>query len=402
MSLKKKLLRMKTHVKEESAQPTAPAKEITQDEAAFRELGFYPFYLDGGTSYRRKVIYPYPEGKFIQERLEHLRSRWQAETEHHPLHFHTNSGKLLFFDTETTGLSTGAGTMIFLIGYARVIDAGIEVTQHFLTGPEQEAAFMGGFLDDFSDEDVIVSYNGKSFDWPQVRSRHAFLRRELPRLPEAGHIDLLHAARRFWKEELPSCRLAVVEEYKLHQKRENDTPGSLAPLLYFDYVHSNDPLPLRGIVDHHEQDVQTLIELYILLAEKACTDASHITASEHEKAAHWWESLKYWQRAEQHWKTADILAEKPSAFRLYRLALNYRKQKNDIQAKHLLEQVSQAPFPMPEAMEELAKYYENKEKDLDKALAAVEKGLTSRTPDKIKQQLRKRRTRILLKKEKRV
>lgn len=402
MSLRKKLLRMNTHVKEEQTDAAPAAPEQSEDTSKFEELGFYPFYLDGNISYRRKIVYPYPAGKHLRERLAALRKRWMEEEDEHPLHFHTELGNLLFFDTETTGLSTGAGTMIFLIGYARLTVDGVEVTQHFLTGPEQEAAFMGGFLDDFKEEDIIVSYNGKSFDWPQVRSRHAFLRRELPKLPEAGHIDLLHAARRFWKDELPSCRLAIVEEHKLHNKRLNDTPGSLAPLLYFDYVHSQNPLPLKGIVDHHDQDVQTLIELYVLLAEKACTDAAHTSASEHEKAAHWWESLKYWKRAEHHWKTADSMAEKPSSYRLFRMALNQRKQKKYEASKDLLERLSMFPHPLPEAMEELAKYYENTEKDLQKALWAVEKGFTSRTADKTKAQLRKRKARILQKKEKRL
>ncbi|SDN32238.1 ribonuclease H-like domain-containing protein [Alkalicoccus daliensis] len=396
MSLKKKLLRMKPGVKEE--EKTIPQEP--EDVDKFKELGFYPFYLDGDISYRRKVLYPFTEENNLKASLEKLKNIWKMDEAAHPLHFSKEVGNLLFFDTETTGLSTGAGTMIFLIGYARVLEEGIEVTQHFLTGPEQEAAFMGGFLDDFSEEDIIVSYNGKSFDWPQVKSRHAFLRRELPKLPEAGHIDLLHAARRFWKNELPSCRLAVVEEHKLLIKRHNDTPGSLAPLLYFDYVHSKDPFPLKGIIDHHEQDVISLVRLYILLAEKACTYAEHTSAAEHEAAAHWWESLKQWERAEHHWRLADKLADKPSSQRLYRMALNLRKQNKVVKAITILESLQAAKYPHAEAMEELAKYYENTEKNLDKALKAVETGLTSAAPEKTVLKLRKRRDRIRTKKEK--
>jgi uncharacterized protein len=197
---------------------------------------------------------------------------------------------------------------------------GIEVTQHFLPGPENEAAFLGGFLEDFGEDDILVSYNGKSFDWPQVRSRHTFLRRELPKLPETGHIDLLHAARRFWKEELPSCRLSIVEAEKLGEKRIGDTPGSLAPLLYFDYLQSKDPQPLKGIIDHHDQDVRSLVQLYTLLAEKLTSESTHTSSKEHEAAAHWWEALKHFEKAEWHWLEAERKAEKPSQQRIYRLA----------------------------------------------------------------------------------
>ena len=47
----------------------------------------------------------------------------------------------------------------------------------------------------------MVTYNGKAFDWPQVKTRHTLIREHVPKLPPFGHFDLYHAARRMWKHQ---------------------------------------------------------------------------------------------------------------------------------------------------------------------------------------------------------
>ncbi|QKS71309.1 ribonuclease H-like domain-containing protein [Paenalkalicoccus suaedae] len=364
MSLKKKLLRMKTHLQtEEPKEITPPKQEVAtkNEEDAFRELGFEPFYFDNQVSYRKRVMYDYEEG--LYDRLHALNF---IGIEQHPLAFTEHPSKLLFFDTETTGLSSGAGNMIFLLGYVRAHDTGLEVTQHLLPQPTEEAAFMSGFLDDFLEDDRIVSYNGKSFDWPHVKSRHAFLRKFLPKLPETGHIDLLHAARRLWKDELPSCRLAIVEEHKLKKPRVGDTPGSLAPLLYMDFVRERDPAILAGIIEHNDQDVRSLVTLYVLLAEKVL-GYSHTEIHEHEKIAKWYETLKLEEKAEYHYKEAITRAVTPSREAHFRLGKLYKKQKRYQEAKHELHQAIATALPHTDALLELAKLYEHQEKDVDMA-----------------------------------
>ncbi|MCK9907287.1 ribonuclease H-like domain-containing protein, partial [Frankia sp. Cpl3] len=74
----------------------------------------------------------------------------------------------------------------------------------------------------------LVTYNGKAFDWPQVKTRHTLLRDSVPELPIFGHFDLLHGARRLWKDELESCRLANIEREKLGSFRQDDVPGYMA------------------------------------------------------------------------------------------------------------------------------------------------------------------------------
>ncbi len=81
------------------------------------------------------------------------------------------------------------------------------------------------------------------------------LRDRLPKLPDFGHFDLLHGARRLWKHKLERVSLSAVENEELAFKRDEDTPGYLAPMLYFQFLKAEDPALLKGVLSHNEQDV---------------------------------------------------------------------------------------------------------------------------------------------------
>ncbi|WP_280771878.1 ribonuclease H-like domain-containing protein [Salipaludibacillus daqingensis] len=385
MSIKSKLIRMKKHLQTETndkKESTELEKDSSSDEIphetlsledSFSKLGFVPFYFDGERSYRKRVVYTYDQkrDKALLRSMTKLKDFWSSDLTTHPLSFHGKStDRLLFFDTETTGLSTGAGNVIFLIGYARLKAEGIEVTQHLLESPSNEAAFLSGFLEDFAEDDYLVTYNGKSFDWPQVKSRHAFIRKELPKLPEFGHIDLLHSARRLWKHELPSCRLSIVEEEKLHISRENDTPGSLAPLLYFDYLHEKDPHHLAGIIKHNDQDVRSLAYLYEQIAMKIIFSSNgNTTSMEHYYIGDWFEKLGNYEWAFYHYEQSIERSSRPFSQAYYRLGLLNKKLGNKQEAIRLLStSLHQTTFPPLEAWIELSKLAEHYEKDMEKAI----------------------------------
>lgn len=342
-------------------------------ETEFKEMGFEPFYFDGERSYRKRLLYPFDgeRDRLLVDSFHRLKSFWEENDHDHPLSFRGKSlDRLLFFDTETTGLSTGAGNVIFLIGYARLTEEGIEVTQHLLESPSDEAAFLSGFLEDFAEDDYLVSYNGKSFDWPQVKSRHAFIRKQLPKLPSFGHIDLLHSARRLWKHELPSCRLSIVEEHKLHIYRKHDIPGSMAPILYFDYLHDKDPLHLKGVIDHNDQDVRSLVYLYEEIARKLFFSKEVRSSSmEHFYIGDWFEKLSMYEWAETHYKKAIECSTQSFSQGYFRLGLLYKKMGEKKKAIDNLEtSIDKSAFPPVEAWIELSKYAEHDEKNVAKAL----------------------------------
>ncbi|AOM83038.1 putative exonuclease [Salisediminibacterium beveridgei] len=378
MNLKAKLKQMKSHLEEvEHVIDTESHRrdDDKQDEIqeSFKQLGFHPFYFEGETAYRKKIVYPFSDGeRDLFQQLHLMTEYWGESMGSHPL---STSGRspeeLLFFDTETTGLSHGAGNRIFLIGYARVRREGMEVTQHLLKDPGHETAFLTGFLDELNRSDYIVSYNGKSFDWPQVKSRHALLQAMLPSLPETGHIDLLHAARRLWKDELPSCRLAVVEEEKLGITRVDDVPGRMAPILYQEYLFDQHPHALKGIIEHNDQDVRTLVRLYLEITERYLGGHRPMTWKEHLGAAKWAEQVSQYELAELHY-TKTIQSEDVSAEVYYHHGQLMKKLKRYDEAKHCLLKATHAKSEVSlKASLELAKLFEHQLKEPCKALQLI-------------------------------
>jgi hypothetical protein len=87
--------------------------------------------------------------------------------------------------------------------------------------------------------------------------------------PVFYHADLLHPCRRLWKRVLPNCSQAAVETLILGLDRSGDTPGALAPDIWFSFLRSGDPLALSGICDHNVKDIAGLAVLFLALADIA-------------------------------------------------------------------------------------------------------------------------------------
>ncbi len=292
MSLKAKLKRMEVHMKQEPLQeePTKTATNAEKSAGNWHEFGLIPHHFEDQVCYIRETKHAldstYGEKTFRQYQDDLL--KWESTSFSHPL---SSKGiplkKLIFFDTETTGLSAGAGTQMFLLGFACFEEEEVVVRQYFLPSPDSESALYHYFLHDVGKLDHLVSFNGKAFDWPRLKTRHAYLRDTVPKLPQFGHYDLLHAARRLWKHSLPSCRLGVLEEEILGIKRSEDTPSHLIPLLYFDFVREQKLEFISSIFEHHEKDVLSLIALYSRLTEKITGWEEETSLDERLQLAKW-------------------------------------------------------------------------------------------------------------------
>ena len=167
-----------------------------------------------------------------------------------------------YFDTETTGLSTGAGTVIFLAGVARLEAGQISVRQYLLPDYPHEPALLRALAADLAASARLVTYNGRGFDLPMLSARMTFhgLFREQASLP-AAHDDLLPDARRLFRRPLGGARLADVETGVLGVRRTSDCPGSEVPLRYFGYLRGGSPDILAEVLDHNFQDVVSLAML---------------------------------------------------------------------------------------------------------------------------------------------
>ena len=164
-----------------------------------------------------------------------------------------------YFDTESTGLSTGAGTVIILAAVGRLDDGAIVVRQALLPDYPDEPALLRTVMNWLAGAERLVTYNGRGFDLPLLSARMTIhgLGRDLVRLP-ARHDDLLPAARRMWRRVLGSARLADVERGVLAVQRRGDCPSSEVPQRWFAYVAGASPDLLAAVIDHNAQDVASL------------------------------------------------------------------------------------------------------------------------------------------------
>ena len=168
--------------------------------------------------------------------------------------------KLLFLDTETTGLSGGAGTLAFEIGVGYIQGHYMVIRQYVMRDYSEEAAMLHDLANLIGGFDTLVTFNGQTFDIPLLESR-MIMQRIRPMLSEMPHFDLLHACRRVYKLRLKRCNLATLEEAVLGQGRKEDLPGALVPQRYFDYLKTKEFALLDDVLDHNRQDVQSLASL---------------------------------------------------------------------------------------------------------------------------------------------
>src|ERR1035437_3594235 len=85
-----------------------------------------------------------------------------------------------FLYTETTGLAGGAGTYAFLIGVGSIDATGFRVRQFFMRDYGEEASLLHRLTEYLAQFDVLITYNGKSFDQPLLETRFRMVRARHP------------------------------------------------------------------------------------------------------------------------------------------------------------------------------------------------------------------------------
>jgi len=382
MSLKGKLNRFKKEIIRDTVSSSMTKsnqianEEITTTDIPFlkewKSFGAEVFYFDDSYCLVREVKYPlsYQHGLYCFEELKEVVAEWNYVEFNHPLSSKgLRAEELFFFDTETTGLGGGVGNVIFLLGHARIVHDSLVVTQHFLPNPGSEIALYQSFLSSVNYK-TLVTYNGKSFDWPQVKTRHTLIRDELPNLPEFGHFDLYHASRRLWKGKLESVKLVNVEKEVLGIKRDGDIPGFLAPMLYFDFVENKNPEGIFGVLQHNETDILSLITLYIHLSKNVFRLSLKEASEDQYEISRWFHALGEISVAEDGFKQVIQSKTGESTNAKMALATIYKKQHDFKRAMFYFYEVYRDGDKQLslKASIELAKLFEHREKDLEKAL----------------------------------
>lgn len=254
--------RMAAILGREAPAPRPPAR------ASDTTLPFADHHTPSGIVYRRleRLAPSHHVGRMPVDAAADAEARMLALLALGPELADCDPSRALFLDTETTGLH-GAGTVAFLVGLAWFDDERrLHAEQLLLRSRAEEPALLELLRERMRAASLLVTYNGKSFDLPMLRSRTVMARVEP--LPELPHLDLLHVGRRLHKARLGACRLKTLESEVLGFDRgDGDIEGAEIGACYNHFLRSGDEGALLAVVEHNLWDVLSMAALVALYGE---------------------------------------------------------------------------------------------------------------------------------------
>jgi uncharacterized protein len=292
--------------------------------------------------------------------------------------------KWLFLDTETTGLAGGTGTYAFLIGLAWWVAGGLQVEQFLMRDFTEEYSLLQELAERLTERPVLVTFNGKSFDWPLLENRFTMTRSiTAPKL--AAHLDLLHPARSLWRLRLGTVRLVelerrVLDAQRLGWHREDDIESALIPQHYFDYLRGGTAQPIVGIVRHNQMDLRGLAALFCKINAMLSESAGPLDECE---GLDLFGLSRFLQRRGDTNRAQTVCAQAlaiglPTDIRLKaqrELAFMFKRRGEHQQAAEIWEEMVRNSQDEVHACEQLAIYYQHRVKDLRRALEYAKLGL---------------------------
>ena len=171
--------------------------------------------------------------------------------------------ELIFMDIETTGLGNSP---LFLIGTLIWDKSRLTAYQYFARNYAEEPSVIALFLDACRTKKLLITFNGKSFDIPYIRTRAAA--NTIPFQMDADHFDLLHECRKLWRGTLPNCRLQTIERFICGRSRSGDIPGEQIPEAYHAYVRTDNARQIVEILKHNMLDLITMADLLTRLPDR--------------------------------------------------------------------------------------------------------------------------------------
>jgi uncharacterized protein YprB with RNaseH-like and TPR domain len=285
---------------------------------------------------------------------------------------------IAFLDTETTGLGSGAGTLVFLVGIGTFVKDQFRFRQYFLRDPAEEPGMLEVLQNDLDSASGFVTYNGRAFDLPILETRYTIALRKRLGLHEAPHLDLLHVARRLWRHSLPDCTLGTVEGEILGVKRtEEDVPGAWIPGMYLDYLRSGDASEMTRVIYHNTIDVLSLVGLAGHVLDRHSDERlGELNASEALAVARWHQDSGRTDPAESAFRKAARSRKKSvkvEAIRRYAGYLKRENRKSEAVKSWKRWHALSAEDPTP--CIELAKYFEWNVQNYDNAISWAENAL---------------------------
>jgi uncharacterized protein YprB with RNaseH-like and TPR domain len=317
-------------------------------------------------------LFPYSDLKDIHEHLKRgLYRQW---------HFMTGGDnrdydpeRFLFFDTETTGLSGGAGMMVFLCGFGFFHHNKFRVVQYFLPDYPDEPFFLKLAMKHIRPDTILVTYNGKAFDWPMITQRLTLNRMDIPTL--ADHLDALHPARSLFRRLGDDCSLISLETLLLSFDRGEDIPGYLIPSKYFDYLYDRQPGMIPEIIRHNRLDVISLALVARLIPEYLSRPEKINSPRLLEGIInHHFKNRRFELMIDYVSKVTPGYLDESSTVALFQYSLGLKSLGLIDQASRIWREASEnkSEPKVHQHLLELAKYQEHKEKDPEAARETVE------------------------------
>ncbi|MBE0696214.1 MAG: ribonuclease H-like domain-containing protein [Anaerolineaceae bacterium] len=290
----------------------------------------------------------------------------------------TGGKNLVFLDTETSGLAGGTGTYAFLVGIGYRTADGFELVQFFMRDPSEESALLAALDQWLSRFDVVVTFNGKSYDVPLLNTRYQ-INGLTPPFGSYEHVDVLQIARKLWRDRLPSRALGELEKEIVRFRRTNDeVPGWMIPQLYFDYLRSGDARPLAGVFYHNAIDILTLAALFGYVADllKNPVRQEMVYGLDLASIARLYEEMGWFEQAAGLYGRSLEQGDLPEPFffkTIERYARLHRRQ-NEWDRAVALWRIG-AEHGMVSACVELSKFYEHRERNPLEALNWARKAM---------------------------
>jgi uncharacterized protein YprB with RNaseH-like and TPR domain len=284
--------------------------------------------------------------------------------------------KFLYFDTETTGISGGTGTIPFMLGFGFFENDFFKIKIFVLNDLYKEEKFLEE-IDEFLEShnfSATVTYNGKCFDFPLMETRYILYRKRFSLL-KIPHLDFLFPARTIWKNTFESRKLGYLGDVLLGISRDEDIDGSQIPALYFNYLRNNRFFLIEKVIEHNALDLVGLSSL-LLLGLRYVEDISFTNdegeifgvAIFYEKYGDLEKANKLYEVLKDSASRKDIISNS-----IKRLSAIKKKKKLYIEAAELWKILSN--YSDHTAYKELSIYYEHREKNYFKAIEFVERGL---------------------------
>jgi uncharacterized protein len=286
--------------------------------------------------------------------------------------------EVVFLDTETTGLSGGTGTYVFMVGLGFFDGDQFVVRQYFMRHHAEEPAMLTELNRLLPRFRAVVSFNGKAFDLPLLETRFVAGRQRSAWRVDS-HLDLLFPARRVWRDRIESCSLGSLERAVLGHARRLDVPSWAIPELYFRYVRGGDARPMTRVFAHNLDDVLSLVALACRLGRLMADPLAGVADAEDLFAvARLYEDLGYWDDACACYERAlDGCRSGEQRGRVAsRLAALCKRTGRAERAVELWRRSAAAGEAACQPYVELAKYYEHRARDYARAIAVVEQALT--------------------------